>query len=67
MSISVVMSIMVLAIALLVLGGIALLRRGERRKGLLMLVLATIAAANVALWTVPLADGSTPAAKLDQR
>ena len=35
-----------------VAGGIALLRRGDRRKGVLMLVMAAVLLANVAIWTI---------------
>ena len=42
------LSILVIAAFLLVLGGIALIRRGEdRRKGVLMLVAAAVLAGNV--------------------
>lgn len=35
-----------------VAGGIAMIRRGERRKGGLMLVMAVVLVANVAIWTI---------------
>lgn len=64
MTVSLVLSITMLALVLLVLGGIALLRRGERRKGVLMLVLAGVVAMNVALWTIPTQSGVSPADRL---
>jgi hypothetical protein len=33
-------------------GGVALLRRGDRRKGVLMLVMAAVLLGNVLIWTV---------------
>jgi hypothetical protein len=49
-----VLSIMVLACLALLLGALALWRRGGQRKQvMLMLVLAAIVAANVAIWVVP--------------
>lgn len=49
-----VLSIMVLACLALVLGALALWRRGGQRKQVvLMLLLAAIVAANVAIWVVP--------------
>jgi hypothetical protein len=51
------LSIVVLGVVALVLGAIALWRRGVRRQALLMLLLAAIAAGNVAIWVVPNEDG----------
>jgi hypothetical protein len=51
------LSIVVLGAFALVLGAIALWRRGVRRQALLMLLLAAIAAVNVAIWVVPNEDG----------
>jgi hypothetical protein len=60
MSADTVLSIMVLACLALVLGALALWRRGGQRKQvLLMLVLAAIVAANVAIWVVPDQQGKT--------
>lgn len=57
-----VLSLMVLAIFVLVAGSIYLLRRGGARKqALLMLLVAAVLAGNLALWTVPGADGGSPA------
>lgn len=57
----VILSILVLA-ALALLGGAAWLWRtgGARRQAGLMVLLAVIALANVAIWTVPQADGTAP-------
>ena len=56
-----VMSILVLAVIALVIGAVALLRRGgSRRQAWLMFALAAIAAANVAIWVVPGNDGTAP-------
>jgi uncharacterized membrane-anchored protein len=51
------LSIVVLGVVALVLGAIALWRRGVRRQALLVLLLAAIAAGNVAIWVVPNEDG----------
>lgn len=48
-----VLSILVLAVIALVFGAVALWRRGVRRQAVLMLVLAAIAAGNIAIWVVP--------------
>jgi peptidoglycan/LPS O-acetylase OafA/YrhL len=53
------LSIVVLAIIALVLGAAALWRRGVRRQALLMLLIAAIAAGNLALWLVPNDQGKT--------
>ena len=47
------LSIVVLGAIALVLGASALWRLGVRRQALLMLLLAAIAAGNVAIWVVP--------------
>jgi hypothetical protein len=53
------LSIVVLGAFALVLGAIVLWRRGVRRQALLMLLLAAIAAGNVAIWVVPNEQGKT--------
>lgn len=54
------LSLLVLAIAALVLGAIALFRRGGYRKqAVLMLVLAGVMAVNVAIMVVPTPGGGT--------
>lgn len=58
----VVLSIVMLAAILLLVGAFFLWRRtGEAKQPLLMVLLALIAVANVAIWTVPTADGTSPA------
>lgn len=59
-----VLSILVLAAIVLVLGAYALWRRGGSVKQvLLMVLLAAIALLNVAIWTLPDASGEAPASK----
>lgn len=54
------LSLMTLTIAALVLGAIALWRRGGSRKQAgLMLVLAAVLIANVAIWTLPNSEGES--------
>lgn len=45
-------SLSVIAVFALVAGAIVLLHRGERPKGLLMLVAAAVLLANIAIWAV---------------
>mgnify|MGYP001765009778 CR=1 FL=1 len=52
-----ILSIMVLAIVALLLGAVALWRRGVRRQAVLMTILALIAAGNVAIWLAPNEQG----------
>jgi hypothetical protein len=53
-------SLLVLTAIALVLGAVALFRRGGyRRQAVLMLVLAAIMAANVVIWTVPTREGDS--------
>ena len=55
------LSLMVLATIALLGGAVYLLRRGgERRRPILMLVLAAVLAGNVALWTMPGPEGAAP-------
>lgn len=57
----IVLSIVMLAAFLLVVGAFFLWRRtGEAKRPLLMVLLSLIAIANVLIWTVPNADGSSP-------
>ena len=67
MTSDVVLSILMLGSIAMLLGGIALWRRrGMSRQVWLMLVLAAVMAVNVAIWVVPLADGTAPVTqKLD--
>ena len=60
----VVLSILMLAALALLAGAFLLWRKtGRTKQPLLMVLLAVIAVANVAIWTVPSAGGSAP---LDQ-
>ncbi|MBX7483710.1 hypothetical protein [Qipengyuania qiaonensis] len=62
-----VLSITVLAAILLVIGAFFMWRRtGNAKNSLLMVLLAAIALANVAIWTVPDAGGEAPLDKLEQ-
>lgn len=60
-----VLSIVVLAAIALVGGGLYLLRKGEKKQGGLMLLVALVMIGNVIVWTIPVpeaADGAPPAA-----
>lgn len=46
------LSIAMLGVFALGFGGVVLLRRGERQKGVLMLVAALVVLMNVLIWTV---------------
>ncbi|QDK32317.1 hypothetical protein [Sphingomonas sp. IC081] len=62
------LSLLVLAIAALVLGATALFRRGGyRRQAVLMLVLAAVMAVNVAILVVPTGRGETVAAAAKEK
>ncbi|MFC0686056.1 hypothetical protein [Novosphingobium clariflavum] len=62
------LSLLVLAIAALVLGATALFRRGGYRKqAVLMLVLAAVMAVNVAILVVPTGSGETVAAAAKEK
>jgi len=62
----IVLSIVMLAAFLLMVGAFFLWRRtGEAKQPLLMALLALIAIANVLIWTVPSADGSSPVEQVE--
>ncbi|WP_202392131.1 hypothetical protein [Pontixanthobacter gangjinensis] len=62
-----VLSVLVLACFGLLLGAFALWRRGGPIKQVLMMVLlAVIAVVNVAIWTVPDAEGEAPLGKIQE-
>ena len=62
-----VLSLMVLAALVLIVGALMLWRRtGNRKQALLMLLLAVIALVNVGIWTVPDASGDAPLDKVEQ-
>ena len=67
MSLSLVLSLLVLAGIALVIGAVFLWRRGERQRPLLMLVLAAVMAVNVAIWTLPTKGGEAPVDKVEGR
>jgi hypothetical protein len=61
MALDTVLSILALAVITLVVGAFALWRRGGRTKQVwLMLVLAAVAAGNLAIWLVPDSSGLAP-------
>lgn len=61
-----VLSILVLAVVALIAGAAWLWRRpGMRKQALMMLLVAAIAAVNVAIWTLPDGEGRSPAGQLD--
>ena len=49
---STVLAILMLAAFALVWGGVWFIRKGERQKGVLMIVCALVALGNVLIWTV---------------
>ncbi len=56
-----ILSILMLAGAALLAGGIYILRRGTNRKqGLLMLVAAAVMFANVGIWTISTPESNQP-------
>lgn len=60
-----VLSILVLAGIALLVGAFVLWRKGGATKqAILMVILAAIAFANVAIWTVPTSDGTAPVDKI---
>jgi hypothetical protein len=62
-----VLSVVVLAAFLLFAGAYFLWRRtGNTKNALLMVVLGLIALGNVAIWTVPDADGEAPLDKIER-
>ncbi len=63
----IVLSVLVLA-ALALLGGAWLLykRTGQAKQPLLMVILALVAMANVAIWTVPDGEGKAPLDRIEQ-
>ena len=61
-----VLSIVMLAAIALLIGAFVLWRRtGDAKKAMLMVLLAIIAAMNVAIWTVPDNSGEAPIDKIE--
>ena len=54
------LSLMVLCAVVMIVAAFFAFRRGDRKQGGLMLVLAVVLAINVAIWTVPGPDGASP-------
>ena len=64
---SAVLSLTVLAALALLAGAYALWSRsGNTKQALLMVLLAVIAVANVAIWTVPDSSGNAPLEKVER-
>lgn len=62
-----VLSIVVLAAIALFFGAFFLWRRtGNTRNAMLMVILALVALVNVAIWTMPAADGEAPLDKVER-
>ncbi len=62
---NIVLSIVMLAAGALIAGAFVYWRRtGQTKQPLLMLLLAIVAVANVAIWTVPTSDGEAPVDKI---
>lgn len=61
--ITTVLSLLTLAVLLMLAGAVLQWRRGERRKALLLVILALVAGINVAIWTVPYDSGEAPVAR----
>lgn len=62
-----VLSVVVLAAIALFFGAFLLWRRtGSSKNAMLMVILAVVALINVAIWTVPAADGEAPLDKVEQ-
>lgn len=58
--ITTVLSLLTLAVLLMLAGAALQWRRGERRKAVLLVILAVVAGVNVAIWTVPYDSGEAP-------
>ncbi|MDT9011961.1 MAG: hypothetical protein RL671_1559 [Pseudomonadota bacterium] len=64
--ITTVLSLLTLAVLLMLAGAVLQWRRGERRKAVLLVILALVAGINVAIWTVPYDNGEAPVVRSDQ-
>lgn len=58
------LSTMMLAALALCAGAVFLWQRGERKRPLLMVVMAVVLGMNIAIWSLPDASGPAPAAKV---
>jgi hypothetical protein len=56
---AIALSLLVLTTIALLLGSYVMFRRGTKRQGWLMLILAVVLALNVAIWTVPSDSGDS--------
>ncbi len=56
-----VLSIMVLGVAAMIVGAVLAYRRGDRRRAVLMAILAAVIAANVAILAMPIPESGTEA------
>lgn len=56
-----VISIVIIAAIALFAGAWFLFKRGNAKQARLMVILGFVMAANVAIWLIPMEDGSTPA------
>lgn len=65
--ITTVLSLLTLAVLLMLAGAALQWRRGERRKAILLVILALVAGLNVAIWTVPYDSGEAPVARADEK
>lgn len=54
-----IVSLVVLAAIALIIGAIALWRRGNAKQAGLMALLALVMIANIAIWLIPTADGES--------
>ena len=65
--ITIVLSLLTLAVLLMLAGAMLQWRRGERRKAVLLIILALVAGINVAIWTVPYDGGEAPVVRASDR
>ncbi len=64
---STVLSLLAFAVVITLAGAALQWRRGERRKAVLLVILAIVAAMNLAIWTVPYESGEAPVARADEQ
>ncbi|MEL1249814.1 hypothetical protein [Aurantiacibacter gilvus] len=56
-----ILSIIMFAAIVLLIGAVALFRKGMTKQATLMVILAVVMAVNVAIWLVPDENGTSPA------